>query len=289
MSQFKKVIQQYYIKQPERQYNDMMLSASMLGGCPRVSYAKLRGVKATTPPGPGALQNFEVGNVTEAVIARALDRTGLLLHWWTDSQRYGATFQKIDWDGNLRDDQWVDEELFVKGTPDIVAQSPDKKSVVLIDVKTSSTHSMRIITRKLKNGTFWSEENGYRWQLGLYLLMAKRRLETGLEQFEVDYGKLIIIDKNNGSVIAEPTLFLDEALETEITNRLEYLKALMEGEEIPPCDCNVGWKKNFGTAYCSYGVLESMHKNKKGMLVPTRCCDAEYIINNCKENANTNS
>lgn len=283
MAIFKEVIEKHYKSKPKKKYDGMMPSASMLGACPRASYAKLKNVRETTPPDVHAQQNFEVGNVTEAVIARALDQQELLISWWTDSQQYGARFHKEDWNGDLREDEWIDKELGIKGTPDIIAKSKD--DIVLVDVKTASTKSTSFTLRKIKKGTFWEESLGYKYQLGCYLLLTKRRYEAGLEQVCPDYGKLVIIDKNNGSIIAEPTLFLDEALEVEIINRIEYLNALFAQDELPPCDCDSGWKKYFGVAYCSYGVLESIKPNSKKKMVPTQCCDAEYIISNIEKNA----
>ncbi len=266
----------------------MTPSASMLGACPLASYARLKGVPQTTPPDVHALQNFEVGNVTEAVMAKAMDEANVLLDWWTDSQNYGATYNQDDWKGNLRDDMWFDEELNVTGTPDMLCKINDKN--VLVDVKTASTKSVPFTLRKIKKGIYWEESLGYKYQLACYMLLHKRRFEKGLEKVKMDYGKLVIIDKNIGNIIAEPTLFLDEALEAEIINRIAYINALFKAdipEEIP-CDCATGWKRFFGVAYCNYGVVESIQPNKQKRMCPTRCCDIKYITSNIKKNAITN-
>lgn len=283
MGKFKRVIENYYKKSPKKVFRDMTPSASMLGACPLASYARLKGIPETTPPDVHAMQNFEVGNITEAVIARALDREHALIAWWTDSQRYGATFNQSDWRGKLRIDEWYDEKLNITGTPDLIAKSDDK--IVLVDVKTASTKSVPYTLAKIRKKTFWEESLGYKYQLGIYLLLAKKRYEQKKENFNVDFGKLIIIDKNNGSIIAEPTLFLDEALEAELINRIEYINNLFKSplEDIP-CDCASGWKKYFGVAYCNYGVLSSLAPNKQRKVVPHACCDKEYMLQWLKDN-----
>ena len=281
MGQFKKVIEDYYNSKPKKVYRDLTPSASMLGACPRASWAKLRGVPETTPPDVHAMQNFEVGNVTEAVVARAFDQTGNLISWWTDSQDYGATFNQKDWKGKLRDDQWFDKELNVTGTPDLIAKIEDK--TVLVDVKTASTFSTSMTVKEVTEGTFWENKLGYKLQLGCYMYLMKRRFEAGLEDIMPDYGKLIIIDKNNGAVIAEPTLFYDEQLEIQVHNAISTMNQLVKSESIPMCDCAVGHKRFYGVAYCNYGCLDSMKEGKKGRISATRCCDENYIKSNiCK-------
>lgn len=258
----------------------------MLGACPLASYARLMGVEETTPPDVHALQNFEVGNVTEAVMAKAMDETKILHSWWTDSQNYGAHYEQKDWKGKLRDDMWFDKELNVTGTPDMLCNIDNQN--VLVDVKTASTKSVPFTIKKIKAGSYWEESLGYKYQLGCYMLLCKRRYEKGLETFMPKYGKLVIIDKNVGAIIAEPTLFLDEALELEIINRINYLNQIFQAGNIDeiPCDCASGWKKYFGVNYCNYGVPESIAPNKQKKMVPHQCCDMEYFkqeINKLKQ------
>lgn len=284
MGEIKQVIEKYYSVRPNKKYHNMYPSASMLGACPRASFMKLIGIPETTPPDVHAMQNFEVGNVTEAVVARALDNSGKLIDWWTDSQNYGATYHQENWKGNLRDDMWIDETLKFSGTPDLTFQS-DKNESILVDVKTASTKSIPFTLKKIKAGTFWEDSLGYKYQLGGYLLVQKLRYAAKLEKYLCKYGKILIIDKNVGAIIAEPTLLLDASLEIEIRNRIEYLHNIfndaLKNGSIPPCDCNSGWKKYFGVAYCSYGDKSSILPNSKKKLVPTKCCDPELIISNC--------
>lgn len=281
MGKVKKIIEEYYSHKPRKEYRYLTPSASMLGACPRASWAKVHGVPETTPPDVHAMQNFEVGNVTEAVIARALDQTGNLIYWWTDSQNYGATFNQDDWHGTLRSDEWYDAELHITGTPDIVTKIEDK--IVLIDVKTASTTSSDYTISDIKSGKYWEKQVGYKLQLGCYFYLMKKRFKELREEIEPDHAKLIIIDKNNGSIIAEPTLFYDEQLEVEVHNRIKALNQMFREDTPPMCDCASGHKKYWGAAYCNYGVIESIERNKKGKFVPTKCCDIEYIKSNvCK-------
>lgn len=291
MKDFVKVIESYYKSRPAKMYQSMTPSASMLGACPRASFAKLIGMPETTPPNVFAMQNFEVGNVTEAVIARALDQQGRLISWWTDSQNYGARYEQEDWCGLLRNDQWEDKELNVTGTPDIIARD-DQGESVLVDIKTASTTSSKFTLNKIKKGIFWEESLGYKLQLGTYMLLLKKRFEEGKESFFTKYGKLIIIDKNQGNVIAEPVLEYTEELEATIKNKLFFLNETFKdclkkenlGKILPPCDCAHGWKKHFGVNYCSYGEISSIAMNSKKRMVPTRCCNAEEIISFIKAN-----
>jgi hypothetical protein len=277
MGEIKEVIKGYYKNKPPRITEGKYPSASMLGGCPRVAWCKHKGIIPFTPPNTNALQNFEVGNVTEAVIARALDNANILHSWWTDSQDYGATFNQKDWKGQLREDTWVDEELGVTGTPDLICDINGQK--VLVDVKTASTKSTGYTISKIKKGIFWNETIGYKLQLACYMLLAKRRHEKGEEDFTPDYGKLVIIDKNVGSIIAEPALMYSGELEHEVKMRIEYLNKIFQEDspEVVPCTCNTGWMKNWGSQYCDYGDITTIAPNSKKKLVPHSCCDIEQI------------
>ena len=274
MGFIKEKIKEYYDLKPEKEYKEGLISPSMLGGCPRVMWYTLKGVKKTTPPDTNAQQNFRVGHLWEAQISEYLYELGHLVYWWID----GMTERFIDkskWGDTLRTDKWVDEDLGVAGTPDQVFIQDGK--YVLLDTKTSSQDSARYIA-PLSDEEYWSTKGSkYRLQLGAYLLMAKRRYEMGLEKHKISYGKLVIISKDNGIIIKEPVLFLDAKLEKDVTDRINYLRSFINSNEIPPCECIIDSEHNRGkwmVSYCDYGDVDSIKPNSKKRMVPTRCCEA---------------
>lgn len=235
----------------------------MLGGCPRVMYYKLNGVQETTPPDTNAQLNFEVGNLWEAKVAEALDENGMLLYWWNEGQSDRMRVDETKWKAKIRQDKWVDKNLFCAGTPDIVYMQDNK--VVLLDVKTMKADAAKYIAKQSDEEYFESHE-GYYYQLGLYLIMMKRRFKAGLEEHDPAYAKLCIISKDNGAIIKEPCLFYTPKLEQDILARIKYMhKAL--GQDIPECTCE-GWQVN----YCNYGVVDSIRPNKSKKEVPHECC-----------------
>ncbi len=264
MGYIKEIAKKYYENKPKKEYKDKLISPSMLGGCPRVQYYKLNGIEETTPPDTNAQLNFEVGNIWEAKIAEFLDEQGLLIYWWNEGQSERMSVNETKWKGTLRKDKWEDLELGVAGTPDIVFKQ--KEMNVLLDVKTMKAKSANFIAED-SDDDYWKEHKQYRLQLGLYLMLNKRRFEQGLETIKCDYGKLVIISKDTGAIIKEPCLFLTEELEKEVLSEIDSLRQYLNNKEIPPCACE-GWMVN----YCNYGVIESIKPNKQKKPVPTECC-----------------
>lgn len=265
MGYIKKIAEQYYSNKPHKEYKDKLISPSMLGGCPRVQYYKLNGIKETTPPDTNAQLNFEVGNIWEAKIAEFLDEQGLLIYWWNEGQSDRMLVNESKWKAELRKDKWVDEELGVAGTPDAMFKQDGKN--VLLDVKTMKAKSASYIAEE-SDKEYWEGHKQYKLQLGLYLLLNKRRVEQGLESVLCDYGKLVIISKDTGAIIKEPCLFLSDELIKEIEDEIKSLRQYLDSNEIPPCTCE-GWMVN----YCNYGVVESIKPNRQGKPVPMKCCE----------------
>lgn len=265
MGYIKDIAKEYYKNKPKKEYKDKLISPSMLGGCPRVQYFKLNGIPETTPPDTNAQMNFEVGNIWEAKIAEFLDEIGLLTYWWNEGQSERMTVNTDKWTGTLRQDKWEDLELGVSGTPDIVFKQKDKN--VLLDVKTMKAKSASYIAED-SDDKYWEDHKQYKLQLGLYLLLNKRRFEQGLETVLCDYGKLVIISKDTGAIIKEPCLFMSAELEKEILEEIKSLRAYLDSGELPPCNC-----EDWMVAYCNYGVIDSIKPNKQKKPVPTRCCE----------------
>ena len=274
MGYIKDKIKEYYSIKPTKTYEHGLISPSMLGGCPRVMYYKIKGIPETTPPDTNALMNFEVGNMWEANISNYLENLKILIHWWIDGQQVRLINENEWTPGVLRKDKWIDEELGVAGTLDQIYLQDNK--TVLLDTKTQSEGKAKYVA-KLTDEEYWNTDGyGYRLQLGCYMLMAKRRFEKGLEKFKVDYGKLVLISKDNGFIFKEPCLFYDEKLERDVIERINYLRSFINNNEIPPCECNIVdhvhnkgmWKVSF----CRYGVVDSIQPNSKKRNVPTKCC-----------------
>lgn len=281
MGFIKEHIKEYYDNKPDKEYKEGLLSPSMLGGCPRCMYYSLKGIKQTTPPDANAKMNFEVGNLWEAKISDILHELGFLVHWWIDGQS-PRFVDENEWNGVIRHDKWVDEELGVAGTPDQIILQDGK--YVLLDTKTQSQDSNKFFfkgkgedTQMISEEEYWATKGrSYRLQLGCYMLMAKRRYEQGLEKHKIDYGKLVIISKDNGGIIFEPCLFYSKELEKDVIDRINYLRSFILNNEIPPCECIVENEYNRGkwmVSYCNYGDVSSIQPNYKKRLVPTVCCN----------------
>lgn len=265
MGYIKDIAKEYYKNKPKKEYEDKLISPSMLGGCPRVQYFKLNGIEETTPPDTNAQMNFEVGNIWEAKIAEFLDEQKLLIYWWNEGQSERMSVDISKWNGTLRKDKWKDIELGVSGTPDIMFKQNDKN--VLLDVKTMKAKSASYIAEDTDD-EYWNAHKQYKLQLGLYLLLNKRRYEAGLETVLCDYGKLVIISKDTGAIIKEPCLFMSDKLEKEILDEIVSLRKYLDSGKVPPCTC-----ENWMVAYCNYGVIDSIKPNKQGKPVPTKCCE----------------
>lgn len=274
MGYIKHKFKEYYDKQPPKTYPEKLLSPSMLGGCPRVMYYQLNDIKQTTPPDCNAQMNFQVGHLWEMQTALTLDKLGVLINWWCEGQDSRLVNTDM-WSSKevLRKDKWIDEELHIAGTPDILYYQDGK--VVLLDSKTASDASSSKIA-KLSDEEFWRVKYGYKLQLGAYLILAKRRYDAGLEKHKVDYGKLVIFSKDNGHIIKEPVLFYSKELEEEVLNKCNELWSFISNNIKPPCTCSTENEFNRGkwmVSYCNYGNVDSMQPNYKKKIVPTKCCE----------------
>ena len=290
MSILKDYFVRYGVAQiPEKTYPEKMLSPSMLGGCARVMYYKLNGVEMTTPPNTGAIQNFQVGHSFEQALAGWLKDAGVLDKWWIDGQRKDISFEQ--WGDFVTTEKWLPPELHLAGSPDIIYEftyeqmqniakelgffddmevKPFKGTQrILLDAKTQKDSSARFCIAAMKKGTYWEENEGQEYQLGSYLVMGEY-LEKNL-----NYGQLGIFSKDNGSIIACPTLILDEKLAKKIKDRCDYLWGFIERDELPPCECGLTPRTKWQIQYCNYGVKETMAPNSKKLVVPTECCKVE--------------
>lgn len=270
MGYIKELAKQYYNKKPKKDMTHKMVSPSMLGGCQRVAWFKANNYIETTPPDTNALMNFEVGNLWEAKISEILDSEGKLIYWWNEGQSPRMQVNPENWNCTIRQDSWVDEELNVRGTPDQIIQDGD--NICLLDTKTMKDDAVKYIANLTSEEYFADNGKKYKKQLGTYLLLNKRRFEKGLETVLAKYGKLVIISKDNVSIIKEPVLMLTPELEKEILDDIKIMNHYINLPEPPPCTCT-GWE----VEYCSYGDITTLAPNKKKKVVPHACCGCEYV------------
>lgn len=237
-------------------WNPTRLSPSGLGKCARSQIYGLNKIAKTTGPDEAALINFIVGDVWEEVIKRALDEQGV----------------KYDYQMQLRD-----KELNLSGRPDFVVHL--KQGLLVSDSKTMRSQWFWYLTHTNKD--FLKENPDYEYQLGSYMVMAKRK---GMPLFR---GQFPFVSKDDGMIWREVGIHLTPELEKRVIDRCNYLNEWLRSGKLPPCECGdsrpqkmaskegvpaeIPWK----ICYCDYGDVHTQAKNKKGKVVNTRCCMEE--------------
>lgn len=233
------VLKSYVSNKPDKEYQ--AISPSSLGGCLRAHYYKIKGVKATTPPGPGALVNFEVGRHWEEVLAEAYKAQGRLVKWFQDGV----------------DEPFYDEETGLGGTPDILV---DKDDLTIVDSKTVNSLWFKYGKKKAW-GQWVSENKHYIDQQIAYIILAR---SAG---YDVKRAVLSFASKDDGYIGLEIEIAPSEDEIQAVKSRAKLLKRYVDSNTLPPCECE-GWKVN----YCPFGDPSSIKPNSKKKLVPTKCC-----------------
>jgi len=251
MIYIKDILTRWVNSRPDKEYN--YISPSSLGGCNRAHYFKIKGVKQTTPPSESALLNFQMGFVWEQVIKEALDGLGI-------PYLFQETFE--------------DMELNAGGTIDFMlpttATLPQEKydwkkiETVIHDSKTMASKWFWYLEKSNKD--FGAENEHYLYQLGLYIILARRK------GYNVNKGLLTFISKDDSMVGKEYEFTLTEEWEEKILTRVKRLNANLKANKIPPCECE-GWK----VGYCGYGEPTTRTKNKSGKTVNVTCCDPKLM------------
>lgn len=218
------------------------ISPSMLGGCLRKHYYAILGIPKTTPPGPGAQLNFELGRMWESLMERSMQSSGIPF---------------------ISQYKMYDEALNISGTLDFLIYSPKEKAWEIMDSKTESVYSPGY--RKREGKSFLSANKDYVYQVNAYALMAIR------QGFNVKKGRFTVITKDNGWVEEYPLNITKTSL-AMTARRIQRLNRHLIEKKLPPCEC-AGWK----VGYCSYGDPHTQTKNAKGKLVNTTCCSASLI------------
>lgn len=193
----------------------------------------------TTPPGPGALLNFELGRMWEQPIEKALTWAGIPFI----SQLY-----------------LKDEELGVAGTLDLALYEDGQFE--LVSIKTEGAMKAKYRAREGKN--FFEANPEYAVQEACYKYLMEAN------GFKVkSTSRYIVITKDNG-FLDEPVLAFSPKLEKYTLDRIKKLRKHLDDETMPECDCE-GWKVN----YCNYGDPTTIGRNKTGKMVPNKCCGKE--------------
>lgn len=249
------VLKAYMDSLPPKTYTH--ISPSSLGGCMRSHFYKLNGIADTTPPNFGALVNFEVGRYWEAFLAHVYEKQGSLVKWFQDGI----------------DEKWVNEELNLGGTPDIIAKD-DNGEAFIVDVKTVRSEWFNYVKKDLaKPGGFskWVKDNkSYVFQQVCYMLLAR---DNGYP--DMRYAVLSFASKDDSYVGMELKITLTTDLAKVVTDRIKELKGYLDRNELPPCECE-GWK----VGYCNYGDPTTRKLNTKKKEVNTTCCSEEIWNDN---------
>lgn len=263
MIYIKDVLTKWVNSRPDKEYH--YISPSSLGGCNRAHYYKLHHVKSTTPPSENAMLNFEMGFVWETVIQRAFDA------------------QEVPYIEQL---YFEDKELNVAGTLDFMTPDdpenfsgfeeiptdegepkqyiPPKEELVIHDSKTMASKWFWYLEKSNKD--FGAENEHYLYQLGLYIILARRK------GYNVNKGLLTFISKDDSMVGKEYEFTLTEEWEEKILTRVKRLNANLKANKLPPCECE-GWK----VGYCGYGNPATREPNKSKKMVNTECCDSKLM------------
>lgn len=252
MIYIKDILTRWVNSRPDKEYH--YISPSSLGGCNRAHYFKIKGVKQTTPPSESALLNFQMGFVWEEVIKKALDDLEipyLFQMYFEDTELNvaGTTDFILPADAEKASGWWFD--------PDYL--NPPKEEFVIHDSKTMASKWFWYLEKSNKD--FGAENEHYLYQLGLYIILARRK------GYNVNKGLLTFISKDDSMVGKEYEFTLTPEWEEKILTRVKRLNANLKANKIPPCEC-VSWK----TGYCGYGNPLTREKNKSGKVVNTECC-----------------
>lgn len=244
MSRLTSLVYDYAQSWPDKQYEH--ISPSSLGGCMRSHFYKLKGIKPTTPPNPGALLNFELGRLWETPIENAFRLAGLPF---------------------ISQLKLVDEEFGVGGTLDIALFDVETEQWELISIKTESIKATNY--RKREGKSFFAANPRYAIQEATYKYLMEAN------GFKVkNSARYILITKDN-ALLDEPVLVFSDKLMEKTLTRIARLRTALDSSEVPDCECD-GWEVN----YCQFGDPDSIEKNKTGKSVPTKCCSLELYDNN---------
>lgn len=237
-------LKSYVMTRPDKVYDS--LSPSSLGGCMRAHYWKVKGVKSTTPPNPGALVNFLVGHHWEQVLADAYKSKGMLVKHFEDGV-----------------DKFYDPITHLGGTPDLLVKHNDE--LIIVDSKTVNSAYFRYA--KIKSFDDWVKDNSnYVYQQISYIYLAR------LAGYDVNKAILSFASKDDGYIGLEFEMEADDEVVQRVVARALKLKGYIDRDELPPCECE-GWK----IQYCDFGDPSTQVPNKKKKIVNSSCCDPSIV------------
>lgn len=246
-------IKAYQDAQPERVR--AFATPSTLTECPRVVWLRKRGVEATNVLGWGKKQRFELGRITEGLIAKQLDQAGVLLHWWKDEQEgdsepfsHGEGLDKL------------------QGTPDLLLKL---HKVAISDAKTSRSDSFKFVPTvpsEIWKDPYWHK---YKLQLTAYFLLChwnkKWFEEKNLPLPEICH--LFSYALDDGIVRREITWRPTKKDVAEVQRLTRRWNSAYAAEEIPDCTC----EEDGSVKFCRYAIIE------EGAKVGKTCCSGKLI------------
>lgn len=245
-----RVLKNFVLSQPDKEYS--AISPSSLGGCMRSHYWKIKGLKSTTPPGPGALVNFRVGHHWEEELAKAYDHAGLLVKWFVDGT----------------DAPWYDEETGLGGTPDLIVRTMETGGEeAIVDSKTVMSAWFKYAS-KYKSFDDWVADNmNYVFQQVAYVLLARKNGYPDLNKAILSFGS-----KDDGYIGMEVQITVTKGLAKMVLDRTAILKGYLDANTLPPCECE-GWK----IGYCGYGNPNTLVANAKKKMINSECCQEAFV------------
>lgn len=220
----------------------------------RSHYWKIKGIKPTTPPNPGALVNFEMGHIWEAMMARAYDERGLLVKWFQDGV----------------DQAWKDPDTGLVGTPDFLVYNStdfDNREIIINDSKTVNSKYFKYAATKPFEQ--WVADNmDYVYQQVAYIILANK---NGYPQ--VDKAVLSFASKDDSFIALEFEITATQELIRKVSERAREVKAYVDANKLPPCTCE-GWK----VGYCNFGDPFTRTINTSKKEVNSTCCDETQVL-----------
>jgi len=272
MIYIKDVLTKWVNSRPDKEYN--YISPSSLGGCNRAHYFKIKGVKQTTPPSESALLNFQMGFVWEEVIKKALDELKIpykFQEYFEDKElNTGGTIDFMlpaDLDNLYPQHEALDvSKMAYKAGARMPIPTIDWKSIetVIHDSKTMASKWFWYLEKSNKD--FGLENEHYLYQLGLYIILARRA------GYNCNKGLLTFISKDDSMVGKEYEFTLTPEWEEKILTRVKRLNANLKANKLPPCEC-----ENWRVAYCGFGDPATREVNKTKKLVNTSCCSEKLM------------
>lgn len=242
-------VEKYVKSLPDKEIT--AISPSMLGGCPRVHWLKLKGFKETVPLGTGTKTTFEVGKQYEQFMADVFEHTGQLERHYEDGK-----------------DNPIEAEIAgvpFKGLPDFLIDIDGALTVA--DAKTQRSDSFQYCGPTQEE--LRKDKEAYWIQTVAYIMLLNANGATDVKQ-----GLFFLYNKDNGIPQREMLVQPTEEDYQEVKRRAQLIWRHFKEDTLPPCDCHEStWKLE----YCNFGTPDSRYQSKSGKTVNHECCELEVV------------